>query len=255
MNRIFFKKRAETLIELMIALAILSIVLITSLRIVAGARLTLDSAKSRSEAVSLAREWLEMTRYLRDYNWMTYWSVRRICWNFAADNQKLATPDWVIDLLDDQCEEVFGSVWYANHTLNWWYIPYHNINSTGSWKFYLSASWWSIDVSWAKKDEWSIYSDLSNFRLCQNWEWWLIMPCNNPWIWTSSIWLKFFRKVQIEYIDFKWDSIDFLDVNNKKWANHMKVTSSVIWPEWNKIQSVDLVTIFSDYYWRSKRGD
>jgi len=40
----------------MIALAILSIVLISTLKIVAGARLTLDSAKNRSQAVSLARE-------------------------------------------------------------------------------------------------------------------------------------------------------------------------------------------------------
>ena len=160
MNRILSKK-AETLIELMIALAILSIVLISTLKIVAGARLTLDSAKNRSQAVSLAREWLEMTRYLRDYNWMNYWSNRRLCWNFSADNQKWIIADWTIDwswLLDDECLEAIPPwAWYANHTLYWWYIPYHNINNSSySWKFYLSQNWWLITSSWDKKNDWAI---------------------------------------------------------------------------------------------------
>jgi hypothetical protein len=49
-------KRAETLFEVTIAVAILSLVLISAIKIHANAKLSIETARDRAQAVSLARE-------------------------------------------------------------------------------------------------------------------------------------------------------------------------------------------------------
>ena len=248
-------KSAETLIEIMIALAILSLVLISTMRVVANSKQILSSAKNREQAISLAREWLELVRYTRDYNWMNYKSKRRICWNFFADN---SDDTWIVEPAtgDDDCLDTWD--WYAHHLLYGPYIPLHNLNSPDySWKFFLTTfGLTDLDDTWKLKDNWAIYTDLEIFSLCQDWTWGLIISCKNPWLIAADlVKLKFFRKINIEYIDIDWTIVNFQNPINKKEANHMRVKSTVIWPEWSKVQWVDLVTIYSDYLWTTQRTE
>ena len=235
--------RAETLMEVVIAVALLSFILITTLKIVWNARQSLDSAKNRAQAVSIAREWLEIARYSRDANWITYSNNIRQCWNFHRDN----TPDWIINFNDDTCEPWPGGV-FPEHPLQWSYIPLQNIDDDTTTRFFLSTLTWAdiLDDTWNLiwTNGFSIYKDLTLFRLCEDWKWWLIVSCNSPWISEEAKWLKFFRKVKIDYVDIYWED-SWGDI-----SDHMKVTSSVVWPQWSNTQSVELVTILSDYYWR-----
>ena len=245
--------KAETLVEVVSAIAILVFVLIWTSKMMWNARLTLNSANDRAMAVSLAREWLEMARYIRDQNWINYSTDKRLCWNFLSDNQRWNTPDGNVTINianDDSCQEWLetGS---ANYIMSWSYLPLTNLGNESWWNFFLSTKWVDIENEWAKKDWNRIYADLADMRLCQTQTGWLITSCESPWIWDDKIEMNFFRKIRVEYVDINWDPYVF-SPNEEKWANHMKITSSVIWRWWNKTQSVDLVTILSDYYKRSE---
>jgi len=272
MLKIFLNKKWESLIEIMIAVVILTIVLISMSKILWNSKITAQSSEKRIEAVSLAKEWLEIFRYYRKYNYMQYSDKKRICWNFLEDNWNNisdARPhiwaDWVLTISDKKCEESseVWKEWSANHILidDKIYIPAQNISDENYWRFYLTSMWKDLVSSWNKKNDWQIFKDLENFQLCKELESWLIMSCESMWLKSlpddKKEKLPYFRSLKIEYVDSFWvlcsDTSTDCDPLNPKSLNQIKVTSSVVWPVWPWVQSVDLTTIFTDYEDRTDR--
>lgn len=263
-----FYKKAELLAEVMIAVWILSFVIISSLKIFASAKMSLQSLQLRTQAISLSREWLEIVRYIRDLNWIKYSSQRRICWNFDSDNQSGLFPDWFVDSEDKTCLPNTINPSIANYTLSWTYIALQNLdinNEWEVWRYFLSSpnsnNLGSIWENW--KTSKAIYDDLKIFRLCQELDYKVITSCLSPYstdetletrllnnssktLETNS--MKFFRKIDISYVTMTGSDINSSDIDEK--SNNMKVKSTVIWRNWFNYESVELTTILSDYYWR-----
>lgn len=272
MIKIFSNKKWETLIEIMIAVVILTIVLISMSKVLWSSKITADSSEKRIEAVALAKEWLEIFRYFRKENYMKYSDKKRICWNFVTDNEwadnssDKYTWDWTLDSDDDECKESSTYTWSAIYYLqdDSLYLPLQNIKDEDYWRFYLSDLWRDLRTDWNKKDDWQIFVDLADFQLCKDTKNWLIMSCKSMFPdWDSLKKMPFFRVLKIEYVnslwelcstapDINWDWNTDCDTNtnntdNPKSLNQIKVTSSVVWQTWFSIQSVDLTTIFTDY--------
>ena len=259
----FSNRKWESLIEIMIAIVILTIVLISMSKILWNSKITAKSSEKRIEAVSLAKEWLEIFRYYRKYNYMKYSDKKRICWNFLEDNwddPSDAYPhiwwDWILNASDDNCLENIQvwKDWSANHILldDKYYVPLQNLSNENFWRFFLTTKWQDLNSSWDKKDDWQIFVDLEIFQLCSSTDTWLIMSCESMWLINKEK-LPFFRTLKIEYVNSLWELcstnpvVDSCNLVDPKTLNQIKVTSSVVWPVWPWIQSVDLTTIFTDY--------
>jgi len=273
MLKIFSNKKWESLIEIMIAVVVLTIVLISMSKILWNAKITAQSSEKRIEAVALAKEWLEIFRYYRKDNYMKYSDKKRICWNFVQDNNSAVNPvvnpfnwDWILDSNDSGCEESTTFTWSAKYYLqdNSFYIPIQNIKDETYWRFYLSDLWRNLTTDWNKKNNWKIVVDLADFQLCKNIETWLIMSCKSMLpAWYTFTKIPYFRVLKLEYVNSLWElcsgapdiNLDWIsdcdtniaNTDNPKSLNQIKVTSSVIWQSWWWIQSVDLTTIFTDY--------
>ena len=273
MLKIFSNKKWESLIEIMIAVVILTIVLISVSKILWNSKITAQSSEKRMEAVSLAKEWLEIFRYYRKNNYMQYSDKKRICWNSLWDNWDWSVDypyswsDWKLDSNDSLCEESSTWTWSAKYILadGEIYIPSQNIADEDYPRFFLTTLWQDLTEIWNKKNDWKIFIDLKIFQLCKKINApnkWLIMSCESMWLKdlpdSEKKRLPYFRALKIEYVNSLWElcstnpDIDWdwnVDCNlaDPKSLNQIKVTSSVIWPVWSWIQSVDLTTIFTDY--------
>ena len=254
----FVLKKWETLIEITIAVATLTSILISMSKLLWNSKLSAKSSEKRMEAVALAKEWLEMFRYYREYNYMAFSDKKRICWNFLFDNWDWDNSyvDWVIDDNDSSCEESSTNTWSANYIIedNKMYIPVQNLSDKNYWRFFLTTKWKNLSDIWKKKDNWNIFDDLKIFQLCENKDTGLIMSCESMWLPESKKKrLRYFRVLKFDYVDSLWqlcrDSSysPWCDINTKKSLNEIKVTSTVIWVVWWSVQSVDLTTVFTDY--------
>lgn len=274
MLKLFSNKKWESLIEIMIAIVILTIVLISMSKILWNSKITADSSEKRIEAVALAKEWLEIFRYYRKENYMKYSDKKRICWNFLQDNpwdlvaaSRYNSTDWLINSDDKDCEEndQVWKEWSANFILNdnSLYLPLQNLSDENYWRFFLSTKWQDLVNLWSKKNDWNLFQDLEIFQLCNNIDknlnGWLIMSCESMWLEDDKKEkLPYFRTLKIEYVNSLWElcssnpdiDMDWTEDCNllkPKSLNQIKVTSSVIWISWWSVQSVDLTTIFTDY--------
>lgn len=268
----FFNKKWETLIEIMIAIVILSTVLIAVSNVLWNSKITAKSSEQRIEAVALAKEGLEIFRYVRKENYMQYSDKKRICWNFVIDNDWSTNPalrnywNWTLEADwswwddDKECEENSNSskAWSANYIFEDWkmYLPLQNLSDSSYWRFFLSSKWQDLNEIWVKKDDWDVYSDLVIFQLCRHKDTWLIMSCESMWFADDKKEkLPYFRVLKMEYVNHFWEKCSWTngcDTTKPKSLNQIKVTSTVIWSSWPWIQSVDLTTIFTDY---EDRGD
>ena len=252
-------KKAETLVELTIAILILAVVLIWAMKVLWNSQINANWTEKRIQAVSFAREGIEIMKYVRKLNYMKYSNNKRVCWNFLADNWNSNIyphwlANWIIDWSDLKCQESLLEIWSANFSFSNWnyYVPVQNISDETSWRFFLSTFWQDLTTAWSKQNNWALFVDLEKFRLCEDLNSWLILSCQSVWL-VNKKELGFFRSIKIEYVDIFWQNYDIV-ANWIKWANHMKITSTVIWTTWWWIQSVDLVTILSDSEDRTERA-
>lgn len=84
------KHRGDTILEVVIATAILSSIMIATFNILQRAIDTNLNVKNRVIALNIAREGLEAVRNVRDTNWLKYSGERRSKW--LCLDQKLASP-------------------------------------------------------------------------------------------------------------------------------------------------------------------
>lgn len=80
-KKILKKARGESLVEVVAALAIVSIVLIGAYSALSNAMRSNVSTSNRIVALNLAREGLEGVRNVRDTNWLVYFGSRRDNWD------------------------------------------------------------------------------------------------------------------------------------------------------------------------------
>jgi len=83
MNNFKIKFRGETLVEVLVAIGILGVVLITSFILVNRGVGTNVSVKNKIIAINIAREGIEGVRNIRDTNWLKYSGNRRNTWNWC----------------------------------------------------------------------------------------------------------------------------------------------------------------------------
>lgn len=74
------RQRGESLVEVMTAIAILSIVLFSAFTMLGTAMSTHRNIKNRVKAIDFAREGIELVRNLRDTNWLRYSGSMRTNW-------------------------------------------------------------------------------------------------------------------------------------------------------------------------------
>ncbi|MCD5382506.1 type II secretion system GspH family protein [Candidatus Gracilibacteria bacterium] len=268
----FFNKKGETLIEIMIAIVILSTVLIAVSNVLGNSKITAKSSEQRIEAVALAKEGLEIFRYVRKENYMQYSDKKRICWNFVIDNDGSTNPalrnygngtleaDGSGGDDDKECEENSDSskAGSANYIFEdgKMYLPLQNLSDSSYGRFFLSSKGQDLNEIWVKKDDGDVYSDLVIFQLCRHKDTGLIMSCESMgFADDKKEKLPYFRVLKMEYVNHfgeKCSGTNGCDTTKPKSLNQIKVTSTVIWSSGPGIQSVDLTTIFTDY---EDRGD
>ena len=71
------------MIEVLVALTILIVGVVASMRLIGAASITNQISKERVVATNLAREGIEAVRSIRDTNWLRSAGERRRCWNNA----------------------------------------------------------------------------------------------------------------------------------------------------------------------------
>lgn len=76
-----FKKRGESLLEVLVAVVILGVFLSSILSMVNNAMATNQNIRMRVMALNLAREGIEGVRNIRDTNWLKYSGNMRDKWN------------------------------------------------------------------------------------------------------------------------------------------------------------------------------
>lgn len=74
------KLHGETILEVVIAIGILSLVLFSAFGLIAQSIATHTNIKNRVTAIDLAREGLEIVRNVRDTNWIKYSGDKRTQW-------------------------------------------------------------------------------------------------------------------------------------------------------------------------------
>lgn len=90
MQLISKKVSGESVVEVMVTMAITSIILISAIVLIGRSYQTVGDTKKRIEAVALAQEGVELVRNLRDSNWLKYSGNRRANWaKLDGSNNKL----------------------------------------------------------------------------------------------------------------------------------------------------------------------
>jgi type II secretory pathway pseudopilin PulG len=86
------RKRAETLLEVMIALVVLTLGSISATTLILSAINANIYNKDALMALNLAQEGIEYMRNLRDTNWIKFSANRQGCWNVKPDQLCMDTP-------------------------------------------------------------------------------------------------------------------------------------------------------------------
>jgi len=95
------KNRGESLVEVLVAVGILTIVLGTSFMLLNRGISTNISIKNKIIAINIAREGIEGVRNIRDTNWLKYSGDRRNKWLYdeaSVDNVSFSNKMYSIDL-------------------------------------------------------------------------------------------------------------------------------------------------------------
>lgn len=177
--------KAVTLLELIIAIAILSIGLAAIIKMVSGWNHTVDRLRQSVVAINLSREWMEQVYNIRNTNRLRRW------WKKDACRLKIdPLSDWGNGLCQDD-----------DRMTKWHYIIIPKIKD---WQRYYALSW--SFMSWLDMSYFDVGVD-DKYSMCYTWWYW--EPCPGE-MFTRSEW-RFFRE-----IGWKW--LYRKDVNITGWT-------------------------------------
>jgi type II secretory pathway pseudopilin PulG len=212
-------RRGESLVEVLIAILVLLVGALSTLRLLGSADINNQLTKERVVATNLAREGLEAVRSIRDTNWLRFAGERRICWNNldvsrCLSNNSNGIPDEVIE-----------------HQGR--YLPEFN---TANLRWKLTNS----EVGALNIDDGDISTNDKKYRINRLDDGSGLY--NQSGTGTPTI---YFREIYIEYLK------DDQSLASTEEANIMRVTSKVQWYDRGKASDVTLTTILTDYLGRN----
>jgi prepilin-type N-terminal cleavage/methylation domain-containing protein len=91
------KKRGETLLEVLIAVAVVAMGAATSSSLIVQSLRSNQYSKDTLQALNLAKEGLEMMRVVRNTNWMKFSADTDNCWNVFPNEAVCDAPNNLID--------------------------------------------------------------------------------------------------------------------------------------------------------------
>ena len=202
-----------TLVEVIIALIIISIGILGVYQWVWAGRRDVDSTQSKIIAVNLAREWMEMIYNIRDTNVLRWSSQKNECWlkrmPFTWNDQWSSS--------NNECKDDFSLSYYArSNTVTWdvwisYYNPQIAVNSTTRTSIIQPDKWFAVYAIWTDRvlnlTDWIDDWDLA-YALCYENNRWFSCPLNsgnttstpeNFKKFNTKYW-NFFRSLQIKWL-------------------------------------------------------
>lgn len=204
------------MVEVLVALMILIIGAMGSLRLFGVASVNNELTKERVIATNLAREGIEAVRNIRDTNWLRFAGERRICWN----NLDAST---CVDVNSDSVADTR----IENNS------PYTAAFSPTTHRWQLSATGISnrLDIG----DGEIAYDAPYNLKLD---------PTTGLYNHATGVDSPYYREIYTEYLNSNQSSA------SDPSANILRITSRVQWFDRGKISEVTLTTILTDYLGR-----
>lgn len=166
---IIANKKAFTLIELIIAIALIGVAIVGILRLLQEWLRFVDRTRQDVVAINLARQWVEAMFTIRNTNWRTWAGKKESC--------RLLT-DTFSNYPSLDCEN-------RDWMWSWFYVLNDGLRENQHYFILSGASSRLLDLTdWLQSDE-------EQYALCQSWLW--RETC--PWqVWTGSEW-QFYRQV------------------------------------------------------------
>jgi hypothetical protein len=205
------------MVEVLIALTVLVIGALGSLRLLGIAGINNQITKERVIATNLSREGIEAVRNIRDTNWLRFAGERRICWNNLD-----------ITACNDVDDDGVADSPIRNSQ------PYLAVFNPSTYRWQLVSSGLSVRLNIGDGE---ITAD-SNYRLRLD----STTGLYNHNTGEDSI---YYREIYTEYLD-----ADQAPAAGPS-ANILRVTSRVQWFDRGKISEVTLTTILTDYLGRN----
>ena len=225
LNKIHKTKKAETLLEVIIAIFILSLGATTASNLVISAVQSNSFSRDNLVAMNLAKEGIEAVKNIRDSNWLKFSSDKTNCWNQmpgaddcaygagGGDDNRIKAGNYTVDL------DTTSMAWSLAEVGS--VLTLDNANTDNS-AYQLSVA-----------DQ--IIGDQNNSNLT------VPLYVSGSSTGTKS---KFYRMVQVKYIDETGAKIPLSSDSN---PDTMLVTSVVEWKGGSAIHNVTLKTILTNY--------
>ncbi|MBD3270555.1 hypothetical protein GF376_03440 [Candidatus Peregrinibacteria bacterium] len=210
-------KRAETLLEVIIAIGMISIAAATSATLIVTSLNAVSFNKDSLIALNLAQEGLEAVKNLRDTNWIKFSSAPERCWNLLPGELSCPNPKAQVSFLNssseysltETLEEQSDTLDLEDGTDDAFRIRRYDINSDGV-----------ADFSRSGVESGALDST------------------------------KYYRSISIEYKNVSYDESNNLyttSTSNFDVANTMIVTSKVQWFGNDRVNTIELQSALSQY--------
>jgi hypothetical protein len=201
------------MVEVLIALTVLIIGAMGSLRLLGVAGVNNQLTKERVLATNLSREGIEAVRNIRDTNWLRFAGERRICWN---------------NLDTTACSDVDNDGVADSPIRN--NQAYLAVSNTDTYRWQLSSGSISNRLN---LDDSEISSD-AIYRL-------KLDPATGLYNHNTGEDSPYYREIYTEYLNADQTAASGTS------ANILRITSRVQWVDRGKISEVTLTTILTDY--------
>ena len=221
-------KSAFTLIEILIAIAVFSIGILTVLRLITWNMAAIDKVKIKTQATILAKEWIELVYNLRDSNY-----EKEQDWNCIFSQQMYYKN------IDDKFDENEICNWYfwsgnENQILQISFDPkiylYSNLKEFGSW---FEENFENNKLYYQIWEIWAIFTPAWNYKTS---DWYNLFWYDHDTNWQES---NYARYIVLTGVTASWQVLD----KNKI----LKIESHVLYKKWNYAWEVILESFIGDY--------
>jgi len=205
------------MIEVLVALTILIVGVVASMRLIGAASITNQLSKERVIATNLAREGIEAVRSIRDTNWLRSAGERRRCWNNASSTSQDCNA---VDLMAHEQS---------------YRIDYNQAN----YQFELAATAQPLDIKTGTSTDnlpYRMYRDVNTDIYTHD----DASGANDGTL--------YFRQIYFEYLNDAGTAMT--PETTEENANVLRVTSTVQWADRGVVNDVALTTILTDYLGR-----
>jgi len=251
-----FKKKGESIVEIIVAITILVFILTISFTMLSRTVFTQVDTKNRVIALNLAREGMEAVRNIRDTNWLKHHKIDRSHWICldSTNNQNcpnaLTNGFYTVDFSEEQSRYFLKKITPQN----------------GTFEQRIDLSEVDINYKYSYWQKFRIYKDVNNnftqydidpitYNTCRNACVGDPNFCNNKCSATSkNTPTIFYRQIILEIQNPYNELITIPDFCNNNVLSckdaRLNVTSIIQWKEQRNVREVVLETNLFDFYGR-----